>query len=115
MTDRAVILAAGRGTRMRVPAAAVPMDPAQRVMAERGLKGLIPFHGHPFLAHAVTALADAGIREVCLVVGPGDDAVRATFAAVPATRVRFTFAVQEEPRGSAHALLAAAAFAGEAS
>lgn len=48
--SKAVILAAGRGTRMQQEWPGARIDDAQRRMAEQGLKGLIPFHGHPFLA-----------------------------------------------------------------
>ncbi|HEX7119876.1 MAG TPA: nucleotidyltransferase family protein [Longimicrobiales bacterium] len=108
---RAVILAAGRGTRMRRPAPGVPLDDAQRRMADLGLKGLVPFHGHPYLSYVIAALADAGIREVCLVVPPGEHPIRAHYQALATERVRIAFAVQDRPLGSAHALLAAERFA----
>jgi dTDP-glucose pyrophosphorylase len=109
--SKAVILAAGRGTRMQQERPGVRIDDAQRRMAEQGLKGLIPFHGHPFLAYSISALADAGYRDVCLVVRPAPDPIREYFAAVEARRVRISFAVQSEPLGSAHALLSAEDFA----
>jgi dTDP-glucose pyrophosphorylase len=109
---KAVVLAAGRGSRMAASSAAMPpLDPGQQVAADRGLKVLMPFHGHPFLSHVLSVLADGGIEDVCLVVGPGDDPVRRHYLAHPARRLRLTFAVQEQPRGSGHALLAAAAYA----
>lgn len=92
------------------PAPALDVD--QRAAAERGLKSLIPFHGHPFLAYVLSAAADGGIRDVCLVVGPGDDPVRARFAEIETARLRITFAVQARPTGTAHALLAAEGFSG---
>lgn len=123
---KAVVLAAGRGTRMReepqdepgvprnAPGASrpAPLDPEQARMASLGLKALIPFDGHAFLEHVLTAVADAGFEAVCLVVRPGDDPVRRHFEAVPTRRLRIEFAVQPEPRGSADALLAAEVFAG---
>jgi glucose-1-phosphate thymidylyltransferase len=102
-----VILAAGRGTRMQHPAPGLPLDPEQERLAAAGLKALIPFHGHPFLSYTLSALADAGFQDACLVVRPGDDPVRAHYVRHPTRRLRLGFAVQEEPRGSAHALLAA--------
>lgn len=108
--SKAVILAAGRGTRMREGQPGARLDEAQRRMAERGLKGLIPFHGHPYLSYIISALADAGFREICLVAGPEPDAIRSHYQGVETRRVRITFAVQEEPLGSAHALLAAEPF-----
>jgi dTDP-glucose pyrophosphorylase len=107
---RAVLLAAGRGTRMSA-AAPLPLDEPAAGMAARGLKPLIPFAGAPFIAYVLTALADAGFAEVCVVVAPGDDPVRTWVAATRTNRLRLHVAVQEEPLGTAHALLAAEAFA----
>src|SRR5690606_7544765 len=104
---------AGRGTRMRRPAPAVPLDDAQRRMADRGLKPLVPFHGHAYIDFVLSALADGGCREVCIVVPRGDDAIRARYAAIGTRRIRISFATQDEPLGSAHALLAAEAFIGD--
>lgn len=110
---KAVVLAAGRGTRMQKPVEGAVLDPAQSAAADAGLKGLIPFHGHPYLAYVLSALADAGIREVCLVVAPGENPLRRHFEALETTRVQIRFAVQQEPLGSAHAMLAAEEFAGD--
>lgn len=88
------------------------LDAAQQVAADRGQKTLIPFHGHPFLSHVLSALADGGIEEVCVVVRPGNDPVRIHCQSQPTRRLRLTLAVQERQLGSADALLAAARFAG---
>jgi glucose-1-phosphate thymidylyltransferase len=112
MTGKAVVLAAGKGTRMRAEAAGVALHGEQRAMAERGLKALIPFHGHPYLSYTLGALADAGIGEACLVVGPGANPIRERYERLPTTRLRLEFAVQERPLGTAHALLTAERFAG---
>ena len=107
------MLAAGRGSRMQASGSHdPPLDPGQRAAAQAGRKTLIPFHGHPFLSHILSALADGGVREVCLVVGPGDDPVRRHHAHLPTTRLRIDFAVQDTPTGSAHAVLAGESFAG---
>lgn len=110
-TPKAVILARGLGTRMRRIDAAAVLDAKQRAAADVGLKGLMPI-GRPFLDYLLSALAEAGYRDVCLIVGPEHDAVRERYAreAVP-RRVRVHFAVQPEPRGTADAVLAAEAFA----
>jgi glucose-1-phosphate thymidylyltransferase len=109
---RAVVLAAGRGTRMRAASHAVVLDAEQERAADRGLKALVPFNGQPFLSYVLTALADAGYVDVCLVVPPGDDPIRACYEHIATRRLRLHFAVQEQPLGSAHALLAAESFAG---
>jgi len=61
--DRAVILAAGRGTRMRELTADLP-------------KPMIAVRGKPVLQHIVEGLRDAGIREFLIVVGYRGDTVR---------------------------------------
>lgn len=95
---------------MQAPARGLHLDPAQERLASAGLKALIPFHGHPFLSYTLSALADAGVREVCLVVRPGADPIRAYYYHLATARLHLTFAVQAEPLGSAHALLAAEPF-----
>lgn len=109
---RAVVLAAGRGERMRAAAPDAVLEPAQSAAADLGLKGLIPFAGQPFLAYVLTALADAGYREVCIVTGGSPDAVREYFERVQSRRLRIRFAVQQTPSGSASAVAAAEQFAG---
>jgi UDP-N-acetylglucosamine diphosphorylase / glucose-1-phosphate thymidylyltransferase / UDP-N-acetylgalactosamine diphosphorylase / glucosamine-1-phosphate N-acetyltransferase / galactosamine-1-phosphate N-acetyltransferase len=64
--DKAVVLAAGRGTRMRELTADLP-------------KPMIEVRGKPVLQHIVEGLRDAGIAELLLVVGYRADAVRDFF------------------------------------
>lgn len=90
------------------PGAAV--DAAQARAADAGLKGMIPI-GRPFLDHVISALADAGLTDICLVIGPEHEPVRAYYGALPLTRVRVHFAIQPQPLGTADAVLAAEAFA----
>lgn len=112
-TTQAVILARGLGTRMRSPAAAAagglqPLAAAQSAAAEQGAKGMMPF-ARPFLDYSLSALADAGIREAILVVGPEHGQMREYFTQTAAgRRVAVRFAIQSEPRGTADAVLAAA-------
>jgi dTDP-glucose pyrophosphorylase len=61
--DKAVVLAAGRGTRMRELTADLP-------------KPMIAVRGKPVLQHIVAGLRDAGIREFLIVVGYRGDTVR---------------------------------------
>jgi glucose-1-phosphate thymidylyltransferase len=89
-----------------------PLDAGQRAAADVGRKSLVPLGGHPLMSHILTVLADGGIGQVCLVVGPGEDPIRRHYENLHADRLRISFAVQEAPTGSAHALLAAEAFAG---
>jgi glucose-1-phosphate thymidylyltransferase len=117
MTDRpapvrkAVVLARGLGTRMRREDPGAALDDAQRAVAAAGVKAMIPI-GRPFLDYALSALADAGCTDVCLVIGPEHTAVREYYTGPGRPRrVRVAFAEQAEPRGTADALLAAEAFA----
>jgi glucose-1-phosphate thymidylyltransferase len=117
VTDQAVVLARGLGTRMRRADAAAALDPAQHAAAERGQKVMMPLgEGRPFLDYVLSGLADAGYSRVCLVIGPEHGAVRDyyTGSGRPA-RIALEFAVQQEPRGTADAVLAAEPFAAAAS
>jgi glucose-1-phosphate thymidylyltransferase len=110
----AVVLAAGRGTRMREAAEGVELTAEQAAAADRGLKALVPIGGRPFLAHVLHELAEAGFEEACLVIGPGrDDPVRRAVADMDVRRLRLGFGVQEQPRGGADAVLAAEEVVGD--
>jgi bifunctional UDP-N-acetylglucosamine pyrophosphorylase/glucosamine-1-phosphate N-acetyltransferase len=88
-TCLAVVLAAGEGTRMR--------SSRPKVLHEIG--------GRSLIAHALAA-ASAIAGRTAVVVGPGQDAVvKAAKALVPDA----AFYVQQERRGTAHAVLAARA------
>jgi glucose-1-phosphate thymidylyltransferase len=109
--QRAVILAGGLGTRMRA-AGQSPLQPEQSEIAAQGIKGLIPLtRGRVLLDYTLSALADAGYREVCLVVGASGQPVRDHYEGMEIKRLSLYFAVQPEPRGTADALLAAEPFA----
>lgn len=107
---KAVILAAGLGTRMRKDEGAAGLNPAQQEAAASGLKGMMPI-GRPFLDYTLSALADAGYREVCLVIGPGHQAVQDYYRSLSLTRITISFAIQQQPRGTADAVAAAETFA----
>jgi glucose-1-phosphate thymidylyltransferase len=112
--SRAIVLAAGHGRRLRAGAADAPaLSADQRETAARGLKGLVPVGGRPWLDRVLESLAAAGIREVCLVVGPGTEAVRSRYEGEAPAGLRIAFARQEVPRGTADALLAAEPWAGD--
>jgi glucose-1-phosphate thymidylyltransferase len=108
---KAVILARGLGRRMRAVSSQAHLNPSQEAVAETGLKAMMPFK-RPFLDYSLSALADAGIEEACLVIGAEHDAVRTYYAVTaPPKRIRVCFAVQAEPLGTANAVLAAEEFA----
>ena len=64
--DQAVLLAAGRGTRMRELTNDLP-------------KPMIEVRGKPVLQHIVEGLRDAGVRRFLIIVGYRADAVRNFF------------------------------------
>lgn len=106
-TARAVVLARGLGTRMRAPDPHAELTDDQQRAADAGLKPMIPVNGRPFLDYVLSALADAGIRDVALVVAPAHDLVRRYYGAAPPSRLQMSFVVQHEPLGTADAILAA--------
>ena len=88
----AVVLAAGKGTRMK----------------SRRAKVLHEIGGRPLAWYPVRRALEAGADPVVVVVGhQARDVEAALTAALPGAPVRF--AVQEEQRGTAHAVLAAKA------
>ena len=89
-----VILAAGRGTRMRP-------------LTDRRPKPMLPVGDRPLVAHTVDAAIDAGASALTLVVGFQADDVR-TYFDDERRDVPIEFAVQEEQRGTADAVRAAA-------
>lgn len=109
---KVVIPARGLGTRMRKQDAATHLSAQQSAAADSGMKAMIPIK-RPFLDYVLSGLADAGYREVCLVIGPEHHEIREYFdKKAPPRRVRVAFAIQGEPRGSADAMLAAESFTG---
>lgn len=81
-----VVLAAGKGTRMR----------------SRRPKVLHPLGGQPVLEHVLRAAEALSPQRIAVVVGHGGEDVQATFSGRA-----LTFVDQGEPLGTGHALLAA--------
>ena len=108
---KAVVLAAGMGTRMRA-AAGPDLAPAQERMADAGLKAMVPFE-RPFLDYLLHNLAESGISRACIVIGPSHGMVREYYGRIRTRRLRIEFAIQPTPKGTADAVLAAGAFIGE--
>lgn len=103
----AVILARGVGSRLRADDGA-GLDDEQLEAAAKGTKGLMPIGRRPFLDYVLHELAEAGVRDVVFVIAPDDESIRRRYDddAAP-SRIRVRYAVQEEPRGTADALLCA--------
>jgi len=85
--DKAVVLAAGRGTRMRELTAEVP-------------KPMIELRGKPVLQHIIEGLRDAGISELLVVVGYRADAVRNFFGDGSGDNVAIQYATQTVQDGT---------------
>ncbi|WP_309672157.1 sugar phosphate nucleotidyltransferase [Gemmatimonas sp.] len=114
MIRSAVIMAGGLGTRMRRSDDTATLEASQVAAADSGVKGMIPIK-RPFLDYLLSALADASITDVLLVIGPDHDAVRQYFTReAPPSRVRLRFVVQPAPIGTANAVTVAAAVLGDA-
>lgn len=108
----AVLLAAGRGTRLRDSDPAHLHTDAQREAAARGLKVMMPVdvEGGRWIDYAIDALERAGCTEIVLVVPPEHEDLGTHLARTPRRRLRLRFAVQVVPDGTAGAVLAAAPF-----
>lgn len=111
-TRKAVVLAAGLGTRMRRDSHSVA-DPDKRQAASVGLKAMVPLRGRPFMDYVLQSLFDAGFERVCLVIRPGRSALVERYERLndKLAESSVTFAVQTSPRGTADAVLAAEEFA----
>src|SRR6266478_7732403 len=85
--DTAVILAAGRGTRMRELTTELP-------------KPMIEVRGKPVLQHIVRGLCDAGVRRLLLIVGYHAEAVRNFFGDGQRFNVEIEYATQTVQDGT---------------
>jgi glucose-1-phosphate thymidylyltransferase len=109
---QAVLLAAGRGTRMQKEDPLARLSPEQEAVARTGVKALIPMGGRPFVDYVLAALADAGVDRVCLVTSPGTEPLAEHCRRLRTKRLHIEFTTQDPPRGTADAVLAARDFAG---
>lgn len=107
---KAVILARGLGSRMRKEVEGVELDAEQAKVAATGVKAMISI-GRPFLDYVLSGLADAGFTDVCLVIGPEHNVIKEHYDEVGTSRVQLHYAIQEEPLGTANAVLSAEQFA----
>jgi dTDP-glucose pyrophosphorylase len=98
--DKAVILAAGRGTRMRELTAELP-------------KPMIEVRGKPVLQHIVEGLRNAGIGDLFLIVGYRADAVRNFFGDGSCCDVAIQYATQRVQDGTGRVVELARDFVGD--
>ena len=97
---KALILAGGAGTRLR---------PITHTRA----KQLVPVANKPILFYGLEAIADAGIKEVGIVVGDTAAEVRAAVGDGSAWGLTVTYIPQDAPLGLAHCVLIARDFLGD--
>ena len=88
---KAVILAAGEGTRMRPLTANLP-------------KPLLPVAGKPFLRHTLEAVLHAGVREVTVLIGWQGHRIRESFGRGEDLGLSIDYEEQSERLGTAHAI-----------
>src|SRR5438874_2971221 len=98
--DKAVVLAAGRGTRMRELTAVVP-------------KPMIAVRGKPVLQYINEGLRDAGIRDLLVIVGYHADTVQNFFGDGSRHDVSIQYATQTVQDGTGRVLDLARNFVGD--
>lgn len=85
--DKAVLLAAGRGTRMREMTADIP-------------KPMLGVHGKPVLQHIVEGLRDAGVAEFLIIVGYRAETVQNFFGDGSRYKIGIQYAMQATQDGT---------------
>ena len=96
---KGLILSGGRGTR-------------PRPLTYTSAKQLVPVANKPVLFYGIEALAEAGIRDIGIVVGDTQAEIRAAVGDGSAWGVSITYIEQDAPRGLAHAVLISEPFIG---
>jgi len=98
---KALVLAAGKGTRLRPLTNTVP-------------KHLLPVGDRPILFRVLDYIIDAGIEEIGIVVSPDSGpCIEEALGNWQQSRARVTFILQAEPKGLAHAVQVAQGFVGD--
>jgi NDP-sugar pyrophosphorylase family protein len=100
LVTKAVLLAAGRGTRMRGLTEDLP-------------KPMLPVRGKPILQHIVEGLRDAGVERILIVVGYRADVVQEFFGDGSQFGVRIEYTTQVVQDGTGRVVDLARDFAGE--
>ena len=91
MIKKAIVLAAGRGTRLLPLTLAIPKE-----MIRIGVK--------PIIEHAIEVLRAGEIKDVLMIVGRKKGAIMDYLGSGERFGLRIYYRVQEEPKGTAHAV-----------
>jgi glucose-1-phosphate thymidylyltransferase len=97
---KALVLSGGKGTRLR---------PITHTRA----KQLIPVANKPVLFYGLESIAQAGIREVGIVVGDTAEEIKAAVGDGSRFKIKVEYIFQKEPLGLAHAVLISREFLGD--
>lgn len=96
---KGVLICGGFGTRLRP-------------LTEITNKSLLPVYDRPLIHYPLDVLIQANIREIAVVTGPEHiDQIASYLASGNRFGCTFTYTIQDEPRGLAHALSLVEAFA----
>ena len=97
---KGLILAGGAGTRLRP-------------ITHTSAKQLVPVANKPILYYGIEDMAEAGIREIGIIVGDTADEIRAAVGDGSPWGVEVTYLPQDAPLGLAHCVLIARDFLGD--
>ena len=97
---KAVILAAGKGTRMGDLTQSLP-------------KPMLPVEGKPILEHIISGVKSAGIQEICLITGWKAEVIESHFGDGSAFGVKVSYRRQEVQDGTGRAALPARDMVGD--
>ncbi|MEA3055542.1 MAG: glucose-phosphate thymidylyltransferase [Actinomycetota bacterium] len=97
---KGLILAGGVGSRLRP-------------LTHSSAKQLVPVANKPIIFYGIEAMADAGIREVGIVVGDSGDEIRETVGDGERWGIDITYIPQDAPLGLAHCVLVARDYLGD--